>query len=426
MRVLIISTRFSGGGAERSARELFESLQASGVEASMLVCARSPLDPPSVMQGRLPGERALHIFRKLFGPIDWIHIGSRLALRRIRRGNFDVVHMHNLHGHWISLKGLKALCRQMPSLWTLHDEWATTGGMSYDLSRVGGKYEQDIRNYPGTDLHFPDSAKSQQYRRYLDPRLPQPAILICPSTYMQGLVAKSGRFPGVQCEHVPYGLRFKDLPDVRISRQEARQQFGFEPSDKIVLLAAAHMRAGFKGIPIAVDALRELPADACKVLIMGRGGEEIAQSLPQKAVATGFIKDDARVAAVYRAADVTLVPSVADNFPYVALESMACATPLLAFRVGGLTEMVGNNERGLLARPFDVSEYATNIKSLLQSPERRELLGANGRNWVDQNCDMQKWTQKHIDLYHAAIERFQQTEMSAETARSRNPQEVLQ
>jgi glycosyltransferase involved in cell wall biosynthesis len=406
MRVLTISPRYRGGGAERAARELFESLQAAGTSASMLVAIRQEGDPASVSQMRLPGERWLQVVRTLYWPVDWIQIGSKLALHRVNPTNFDLVHFHNIHGYWMSLGAIQKLCRRMPSVWTLHDEWAPTGGLSYDLSHVQGKYAQEIRSTPGTEMYFPDSPRSQRCRTFIDRRLPRPSLIICPSGYMQRLVRESGRFPETECVRVPYGLRFKELPDVHKPRSEARRELGVGTDRPVVLLVAAHLHTFYKGISLAIDALQLLSRTGFKVLIIGRGGEEIARRIPQQVVATGFLTDDRMIAAAYRAADVTLVPSLADNFPYVALESMACATPVVAFRIGGLAEMIGDNERGLAASPFDIPQFAGNIKQLLDSPELRQRLGNSGKQWVDQNCDMAQWTQKHLALYQQALNNF--------------------
>jgi glycogen synthase len=52
------------------------------------------------------------------------------------------------------------------------------------------------------------------------------------------------------------------------------------------------------------------------------------------------------------------MPSLGENFPYVALESLACGTPVASFRVGGLVEILGVDERGVFARPFDADDLA--------------------------------------------------------------------
>lgn len=79
-------------------------------------------------------------------------------------------------------------------------------------------------------------------------------------------------------------------------------------------------------------------------------------------------------------AEVAVVPSLYEGFSLPAIEAMACATPLVATRVGALPELVGADQRaGLLVAPNDVSELAQAIGRLLDNPAERESLGAAAR-----------------------------------------------
>jgi glycosyltransferase involved in cell wall biosynthesis len=408
LRVLFINTVYSGGGAERSARELMEGVAAAGAETTMLVSARRGNEPPAVRGVRWAHERVFRpVERRLRRPLDWAHLGSRLALRRVTRASFDVVHLHNLHGGWISLRAVADLARRVPCVWTLHDEWAPTGGLAYDLSALGGEYVERARRSPGNELLFGETALAARYRHFIHGSLPRPEVVISPSAYLMDLAARSGRFPGARLVNLPYGLTMQHMPEASVSQREARQRFaGIGPDDRVVLLMAAHFKSLFKGLPAAVDALRTLPADAFKVLLVGGAGEGVAQQIRQRVVQTGYLKDDRAVASAFRAADLTLVPSIADNFPYVALESLACERPLVTFQVGGLTEIVGRDERGLGVTPFDTAQLGRRVMTLLDGPELRARLGEAGRRWVVERCDTGRWVAAHLEVYRDATERF--------------------
>jgi glycosyltransferase involved in cell wall biosynthesis len=409
VRVLFISTRYAGGGAERSARELLQGIAtAAGASVAMIVSARAGDEPDFVRGARLPGERALRILEKLRPPqVDWIHLGARLALGRATPDRYDLVHVHNVHGGWMSLKALSRLCRRLPCVWTLHDEWGPSAGVAYDLSGVGGKYGAQIRAMPGADVLFPDTLVSQRFRRVFDRWSPQPQTIISPSQYIKQLAERSGRFPGAEVVNLPYGVRTPQMAESTAAQAEARRRFDLAPEDRVVLLMAAHLGSPVKGISPAVDALRTLRPDAFKLLVVGGGGDFIARHVPQRVVETGYLHDDRALVQAYRVADLTLIPSVADNFPYVGLESMACERPIVSFRIGGLAEMVGDaDERGLAAEPFDVAELGRHVMTLLGAPDLRSRLGAAGRRWVSDRCDVDQWIRTHLDLYRRAIAAF--------------------
>ncbi|MCA9270393.1 MAG: glycosyltransferase family 4 protein, partial [Planctomycetales bacterium] len=112
--------------------------------------------------------------------------------------------------------------------------------------------------------------------------------------------------------------------------------------------------------------------------------------------------DAAGLAAAYRAASLTLLPSVADNFPFVALESFACRRPVVAFDVGGFGELVGKNERGTLVPAFDVDGMAAAINDFLADEADAEQRGAAAQRWVTEICDFDRYLERVVKAYDLA------------------------
>jgi D-inositol-3-phosphate glycosyltransferase len=87
-----------------------------------------------------------------------------------------------------------------------------------------------------------------------------------------------------------------------------------------------------------------------------------------------------------RAADVTLVPSRAESFGLVALESSACGTPVIASAVGGLTTLVESGENGYLVEERDASTWADAVERVLDPSiatalSNRAVLRARPYTW---------------------------------------------
>jgi len=89
------------------------------------------------------------------------------------------------------------------------------------------------------------------------------------------------------------------------------------------------------------------------------------------------------LADLYRAADVTVVPSYNESFGLVALESQACGTPVVAAAVGGLPTAVSAGVSGLLVEGHRPADYAAVLEVLLLRPAYRELLGSRGRGHAE-------------------------------------------
>lgn len=76
------------------------------------------------------------------------------------------------------------------------------------------------------------------------------------------------------------------------------------------------------------------------------------------------------LANLFRRSDAVLVPSYSESFGLVALEAMACGTPVLAHRVGGLAELVRHNSTGRLIDSLDPADWAAEIAGLSADPTR--------------------------------------------------------
>jgi len=90
--------------------------------------------------------------------------------------------------------------------------------------------------------------------------------------------------------------------------------------------------------------------------------------------------DHEELPAYYQAADVTVMPSTYESFGLVAVESMACGTPVVAARVGGLQATVQDGRTGFLIPWREPSLYADRIADVLTQPQLSARLGSNARS----------------------------------------------
>ena len=86
---------------------------------------------------------------------------------------------------------------------------------------------------------------------------------------------------------------------------------------------------------------------------------------------------------VLRGADMLVHPSLAESFPYVILEAMSTARPIVASDVGGIGEAIVDGEDGLLVAPGDPRSLAQAMTELLDEPERGRRMGETGRTSVE-------------------------------------------
>ena len=181
-----------------------------------------------------------------------------------------------------------------------------------------------------------------------------------------------------------------------IAKKDARQQLGLRDDDRILLFVGRV--EPLKGIDILLGAAAQVESESdCFVLVVGgddstRDGEmehlrDLASQLgiAERVSFMGAV-DHERLPLFYNAADVCVVPSFYESFGLVALEAMACGTPVVASRVGGLSVAVRDSETGYLI-PWRCPEpFAERLELLLGNEELRHRFGQAAREEVERFC----------------------------------------
>jgi len=147
-----------------------------------------------------------------------------------------------------------------------------------------------------------------------------------------------------------------------------------------------------KGLETLLEAMVTVPAPT-DLLIVGGDQDEPENghgaALRQQVTALGlerrvrFLRSQPqrRLRLFYAAADATVMPSYYESFGMVALEAMACGSPVVASRVGGLTTTVQDGVTGRLVPEGDPAALAAAIAGLVGSPEARRL-GQQAARWA--------------------------------------------
>ena len=132
-----------------------------------------------------------------------------------------------------------------------------------------------------------------------------------------------------------------------------------------------------KGVDVLIDALTELGESAFAYLV-GESvlGDGAPVNLPDNARATGWLSGP-ELAGYYASADVLVAPSRWEGFGLIAAEGMRAGLPVVATRVGGLSEIVDHDVTGLLVEPGDRAALIDAIRTT--SDERLRTMGEAGR-----------------------------------------------
>lgn len=153
------------------------------------------------------------------------------------------------------------------------------------------------------------------------------------------------------------------------------------PLEKNIILYVGSLYSG-KGVNYLIDAMELLSLQCSDVLlyILGAGDLDNALqrkvrklNLQEKVVFLGN-KPQTKVPRWMNAVDLLILPSVSEGLPPVIPESLACGTPVVASRVGGIPEIIDSTKIGLLANPRDANDLAKNILAGLRKTWNESLL----------------------------------------------------
>jgi glycosyltransferase involved in cell wall biosynthesis len=103
-------------------------------------------------------------------------------------------------------------------------------------------------------------------------------------------------------------------------------------------------------------------------------------------------------------ADVSVLPSLFEGLPLVAIESLAAQRPMVATAVDGTPEVVINERTGLTVPPENAQKLADALIRLLRQPELRQRLARAGRQWVLEHFSQEQQIRKTQELYLRAWE----------------------
>jgi N-acetyl-alpha-D-glucosaminyl L-malate synthase BshA len=117
-----------------------------------------------------------------------------------------------------------------------------------------------------------------------------------------------------------------------------------------------------------------------------------------------FVGQVPNIADYLSVADLLLLPSETESFGLAALEAMACETPVIATRGGGLPEVVRDGETGFLVEVGDTRTMAERAVELLSDEKKRRVMGARGRAWAVERFNTEKVIPQYEKLYQRVVD----------------------
>jgi D-inositol-3-phosphate glycosyltransferase len=225
---------------------------------------------------------------------------------------------------------------------------------------------------------------------------------------------------GAQAERVaviPCGVDTELFQPMTPSTAKDLLELGPEP----MLLYVGRLQP-IKGLETLLEAMTRLP-DESRLLIIGGDQDEPenghAAHLRARVTALGLARrvrflgaqPQRRLRLFYAAADATVMPSYYESFGMVALEAMACGSPVVASRVGGLTTTIQDGVTGHLVPEGDPAALAARLNQLLSDGQERARLGGAAARWANEHrwpCVAESVCRLYSELRPVAVQHLAQ------------------
>jgi glycosyltransferase involved in cell wall biosynthesis len=385
MKVVHVSHSDLNGGAAIAAYRIHGALRSQGVDSTMAV-NQSTSGDWTVQGPKTPLAKQMTYIRPYLASLLSKGLqttepgGHSTALvsstwpQRLKATGADIINLHWVNGEMLSIADIGQL--QQPVVWTLHDMWAFCGAEHYtnDQRWREGYWRHNRPGYEGGfDLNRWTWHRKRKHWR-------KPFQIVTPSQWLADCVRKSALMGDWPVTVIPYAIDTQLWQPV--DKGLARQLLNLPQDVHLLLFGAgggtADPRKGFDLLSAALDRLRgEIPGLELAVFGQGEPKQPLDVGFPVHYM--GRLEDPLSLRVLYSAADAMVIPSRQDNLPNTGLEAHACGTPVIAFKVGGLPDIVDHLKTGYLAAPFDIEDLARGVQWVLAESDRANTLSEAAR-----------------------------------------------
>jgi len=315
----------------------------------------------------------------------------------------DILNFHNLHSNYFNYLAIPSLTKEKPAVFTLHDMWSFTGhcAYSYDCDRwkIGCGKCPYPDEYPS--INMDNTLIEWKLKNWVYSR--SNLSIVTPSTWLREQVKQSmlNRFP---IHHIPYGIDTEAYQP--IEQKLCRYVLGIPANKKVLMFGSVSVKDPRKGGDLILQALQNLPASLkaeTVLLTIGNDSEGIAQEVGMQTLHLGYITSDRLKSIAYSAADLFILPTRSDNLPLVLQESMACGTPMVSFKIGGVPDLVRPGITGYLAEPENVIDFCNGIIELLEDEKLRAQMREKCRAIALKEYNLELQAQRYIELYRQLL-----------------------
>ena len=400
-KILIINTTYYRGGAAEVAQEIFNySNKKNKADVYFAYGRGKKVRQKNLFKFTFPIEIFIHVFVVRFLGLEGYgsYFSTKRLIKFIEKEKFDLIHFHNLHGYYLNFFQLAKFIQEknIPVVWTLHDEWAITSLLAYSMDCshcLTGKGKcTNLYSYPKTYnkffLKFMLNKKQTIFESF------KKLIIICPSYWLTERIKKSylGKFKIYTIYNGVDIKLFKPIPD----KEKLRKKYNLPLNKKIVSFSITNLKNKIKGGDYLIKIMKGF-LNKINVIFLCVGDKKIKE---KNLINFGYISDKQKLNEFYNLSDVFLYSSLAEIFPLIPIEAMACGLPVVAFEIGPLKEIINDNYDGFLVKNINEKSLLDTVNILLENDDLRKQIGYNAAQKIVKNFSLEKMLNNYENIYN--------------------------
>lgn len=269
------------------------------------------------------------------------------------------------------------------------------------VSSIACKYNiPTVITSHGTDII--GIQKGDRYRKQAEFVIEKAKRIIAVSEENKNLIVKNFRNAKPEVVYAGYDSKLFNVQEY--DKKEVLNKYKIEYSGQKIILYAGRL-SHLKGVDILIQASKIYESDNIITVIVGNGAlrkelKQLSKTLHTKNLYFIGHKSQRRLKELYNIADVFAMPSRMEAFGLVAVEALACGTPVVCSDTGGMKEYI-NSKVGKVVKSEDVQGLAKGLNEILDNLEQYNKVDLS--NYVQENFAQEKSMQKLLNIYNDII-----------------------
>lgn len=326
-----------------------------------------------------------------------LSISNNYLKRNLYYKKADIVHYHQIHNSRLSLPELFEEFKNKPSIISLHDPWMMTGRCVHPMKC--DKWKNGCYNcqYLNTLFSLKEDNCSELWK--IKSLIKDTDIdVIVHSEFMYKMAKKSPYLKDMRIHLINFGLDINKF-NFKISKSEAKSKLGILPNSKVIFFRE---QEALKGTNYVVEALKKLNVKT-PITILTCSEKGLLQELEDKytVIELGTLSEE-EILNCYNAADLFLMPSIAESFGMMAIEAMASKVPVIVFDNTALPYTTGAPDYGILVKDRDSKDLKDKIEYYIVNDKEREKRGELSKKFVQSKYDINNYYSSIKKVYKEA------------------------